>query len=54
MRDNFKKVKIISRHAGFPTSKRFLGRLLNFGPIKSFFEFLAQWVGWYLIIEVEK
>jgi len=50
----FKKVKIITRHAGLPTSGRVLGKILNIKPIKLFFEFLAQWFGWYLIIKAEK
>jgi ubiquinone/menaquinone biosynthesis C-methylase UbiE len=50
----FKKVKIITRHAGLPTSGRILGKILNIKPIKIFFEFLAQWFGWYLIIKTEK
>lgn len=51
---NFKRVKIITRHAGLSTSRRILGKILNIKPIKNLFEFLAQWFGWYLIIEAEK
>ncbi len=50
----FKRVKIITRHAGLPISGRILGKILNIKPIKNFFEFLAQWFGWYFIIEAEK
>lgn len=52
----FRKVKIITRHAGLPTSSgRKLGKILNFMPIKNFLEFLANnGFGWYLIIEAEK
>jgi len=50
----FKRVKIIIRHAGLPTSRRILGKILNIKPVKTFFEFLAQWFGWYLIIEAER
>lgn len=52
----FRKVKIITRHAGLPTSSgRKLGKILNFMPIKNFFELLANdGFGWYLIIEAEK
>lgn len=51
---DFKKVKIITRHAGLPTSRTIIGKILNIKPIKIFFEFLAQWFGWYLIIEATK
>jgi len=50
----FKRVKIITRHAGLPISGRILGKILNIKSIKNFFEFLAQWFGWYFIIEAEK
>mgnify|MGYP001225546940 FL=1 len=50
----FRKVTIITRHAGLPTSGRFLSKILNWKIVKTFFEFLAQWFGWYLIIEAEK
>jgi ubiquinone/menaquinone biosynthesis C-methylase UbiE len=52
----FRKVKIITRHAGLPISSgRKLGKILNSMPIKNFFEFLANnGFGWYLIIEAEK
>ena len=40
--------------AGFIREKGYSVKILNIKPIKNFFEFLAQWFGWYLIIEAEK
>ena len=50
----FRKVTIITRQTGLSTSGRFLSKILNWKIVKTFFEFLAQWFGWYLIIEAEK
>jgi len=50
----FKRVKIITRHAGLSTSGRWCDKILNAKPIRGFFEFLARKWGWYLIIEAEK
>lgn len=50
----FSRLKIIIRHAGLPMPGGILGKISNTRPIKNFFEFLAQWFGWYLIIEATK
>jgi ubiquinone/menaquinone biosynthesis C-methylase UbiE len=53
--NKFEKIKIFTRHVGFPNSDCLLKRIFNIIPIKFFFEFLAnKWFGWYLIIEAEK